>query len=247
MRAGHDGRDWNVIARSEDGVRFETVAELPSSRFGARWVEKPTLLRTPQGRWRLYVCCASPIDASWWVELVEADDLAALATAPSRTVMPAIPGLAFKDPVVVLDGAGWRAWVCAHLLDLPGAEDRMRTDYATSPDGLTWTWHGTVLNGRAGQWDERGVRVTSVLPDGRVFYDGRASREENWFERSGVAAPGADGTLHAVCDEPVDVRYVDALRLPDGRFRLYYEARRPDGAHQLRTELSPRVAGSGPP
>ena len=78
------------------------------------------------------------------------------------------------------DGTGWQAWICCHPLDEPGEEDRMTTAYATSDDGLAWEWHGTVLAGRPGAWDARGARVTAVLPDGTVFYDGRATKDENF-------------------------------------------------------------------
>lgn len=148
---------------------------------------------------------------------------------------------AVKDPIVRPTADGWELWVCVHPLDVPGAEDRMSTAYATSDDGVTWRWHGTVLAGRAGHWDARGARVTTVLPDGRVCYDGRATAEENWFERVGIAAPTGDGhALQAVGDVPVaDVRYLEVLALPAGGHRIWYEARRPDGAHELRTELHP--------
>ncbi|GAA4979615.1 hypothetical protein [Kineococcus glutinatus] len=241
-RRGHDGTDRNVLAVSADGVAFEEVGRLESARFGARWVERPTLLRTPAGRWRLYACCASPSGPQWWIEVLEADDLPGLVDAPSRRVLEPVPSqgpVAVKDPVVQVREGIWTAWVCCHLLDVPGAEDRMRTDVATSTDGLTWTWRGTALAGTPGAWDARGARITCVLPDGTALYDGRASREENWFERSGVAAPGPGGRLRPAPGGPVDVRYVDVLPLPGGGARLYYEARTPDGSHELRTELAP--------
>jgi hypothetical protein len=42
----------------------------------------------------------------------------------------------------------------------------------------------------------------------------------------------------------VDVRYLDVIALPDGNWRIYYEARLPDESHELRTELVPGAAGS---
>ena len=131
------------------------------------------------------------------------------------------------------------AWICCHPLDAPGAEDRMSTAYATSADGLTWDWHGTVLTGRPGMWDARGSRVTSVLSDGRASYDGRASKEENFHERTGLARwDEASGRLVALGAGPVsDARYVEVVALPLGGYRLFYEAPLPDGSHELRTEL----------
>jgi hypothetical protein len=111
----------------------------------------------------------------------------------------------------------------------------MLTRYATSPDGVEWTWHGTALGARPGAWDARGARVTAVLA-GAAYYDGRASKEENFRERTGLAA-GFE-RLRARTDGPIaDVRYVDAVHEPGGALRLFYEAPRPDGAHDLRTEL----------
>jgi hypothetical protein len=135
----------------------------------------------------------------------------------------------------------WHAWVCCHPLDEPGEEDRMVTRYASSPDGVDWTWHGAALTPRLGSWDARGVRVTAVLPRG-AYYDGRASKDEDFRERTGLAAGVAtDGLptarLRAHDERPIaDVRYVEAVREPDGALRLFYEAPRPDGAHELRTE-----------
>jgi hypothetical protein len=239
VRNGHDGIDQTVIARSADGEALTTVATLDQSRFGAQWMQRPAVVRTGQGRWRLYICCGTPASKHWWIEVLEADDPAGFASADPRPAFPGDDRTAVKDPIVRQVDGRWEAWVCCHPLDVPGAEDRMSSAYATSRDGLAWDWHGTVLAGRRGAWDARGARLTCVLPDGRAAYDGRASAEENWFERTGLAVPtGRDGRFAQVEDSPViDVRYLDVLPLPEGGFRIWYEARLPDESHELRTEL----------
>jgi hypothetical protein len=239
VRNGHDGIDQTVIARSADGESFATVATLDQSRFGAQWMERPAIVRTEQGRWRLYVCCGTPETKHWWIEVLEAGDPAGFETAEARPAFPGDERTAVKDPIVKLVDGRWHAWICCHPLDVDGAEDRMSSAYATSDDGLTWDWHGTVLTGRPGTWDARGARLTSVLRDGRAAYDGRASAEENWFERTGLASSSGsqDGRFIQLEDSPVvDVRYLDVLPVPEGGYRIWYEARLPDESHELRTE-----------
>jgi hypothetical protein len=244
VRRAEGPDDANVLARTTDGVRLETVVTLDKRRWGAAMVERPALVRLDGGRWRLYVSCATPNSRHWWIGALEADGLEVLADADVRPVFPGDERTGVKDPVVRRDGGRWHAWVCCHPLDVEGAEDRMTTAYATSTDGLEWDWHGTVLAGRPGAWDARGARVTAVLPDGRALYDGRATAEENWFEKTGVALP-AGGRLAAVDGPPVSTaRYVEALTLPDGRTRIWYELRGPDGSHELRTELLAQALGN---
>lgn len=235
IRQGVDG-DLNVVAHSTDGEHFTTVAVRTRQSLGAAMVERPALIRLATG-WRMYVCGATPGTKRWWIGLLEAPELEGLATADVRPVFTGDAVTAVKDPVIRFDGRRWQAWVCCHHLEVPGAEDRMSTAFATSEDGRTWGWHGTVLAGRPGHWDARGARITSVLADGRVSYDGRASAAENWFERTGLAHPvGTGPDLEAVDDPVIDLRYLDVLPLANGDYRLYYEARRPDESHELRTE-----------
>ena len=233
-----EGRAATAVARSEDGEHLMTVATLEKERFGAMSMERPAVVRTETGRWRLYVCCATPGSKHWWIDVVEADDPAGFESADGRAVFPGDDHMAVKDPIVHRVPGGWEAWICCHPLDEPEEEDRMTTGYATSEDGLEWTWEGTVLAPRPGMWDARGARLTAVLPDGRAAYDGRATKEENWSERTGLARRTGDGgRLEQIGDAPVsDVRYLDVVTLP-GAFRLYYEAPLPDGSHELRTEL----------
>jgi hypothetical protein len=232
VRNGPNASDQTVIARSDDGERLETLVVLDQDFFGAQWTERPALLRDERGDWRLYVGCATPGSKHWFIAGLGAPTIEELADADPRTVIAGSPLTAVKDPIVQRSGAGWEAWICCHLLTIPGAEDRMNTAYATSADGWTWDCHGTVLAGRAGEWDARGARLTTILPDGRAAYDGRASAEENWFERTGIVRP--DGRRSPPL---ADARYLDALPRPVDGYRIYYEARLPDESHELRTEL----------
>jgi len=237
-----------MLARSVDGVRFEPVGEVPVSRFGAASLERPALVRRPDGGWRLYVSCATPDSKHWRIDALDADTVEALPDAPSVTVVPGDATVGVKDPVVEVDGGGWRMWVCCHPLETPGAEDRMVTRTATSDDGLRWVVGEPVLSPPEDGWARRGTRVTAVLRSGGVpvlYFDGRASAEENWCERTGLAAPDADGRYRAVGPGPVAgspyprgaLRYLTVVPLPQGGHRLYFEAARPDGAHDLFTQV----------
>ncbi len=235
-----------VVARSADGVVFETVAELAREVFGAESFERPALVRRPEGGWRLFLSCATPGSKHWWIEAVDADSLEGLAQGRRTVVLPGSDLEAVKDPVVVVDESGWRMWVCCHPLDVPGHEDRMTTKYATSRDGLHWDWRGEVLAPTAGSWDARGARVNAVLTEQplTVLYDGRPTAEDNWHEVTGIAREVdgrlvADGAGPVACSPYSDgaLRYASAVPLPDGSTRFYFEAARPDGAHDLMTSL----------
>jgi hypothetical protein len=120
VRNGHDGIDQTVIARSVDGVTLTPVATLDQSRFGAQWMERPAVVRTDRGRWRLYVCCGSPETKHWWIDVLEADDPAGLQMAEARPAFPGDDRTAVKDPLVRLVDGRWHGWICCHPLDVPG-------------------------------------------------------------------------------------------------------------------------------
>lgn len=245
------GRGYaNVIARSDDGLRFEPICTLDRDDFDADSLERPALVAVPGGGWRIYVSCATPGTAHWRVDLLEADDPSGFTASRRRTVLPGNEAIAVKDPVIRYDGSSWHLWASCHPLDVPTETDRMVSDYATSVDGVDWTWHGTALRGRRQTWDSRGTRIASVLVDGAAviaYYDGRASAGENWEERTGIAVgvgydafTGIGETATAVSPYGSGcLRYVDVVDLPGGARRLYFEASRPDGAHDLMTQHFP--------
>lgn len=237
-----DGRGVAVVvARSDDGVHFEPVVEVAREAFGAESFERPVLVPLREGGWRLYLSCATPGSKHWWVDSLTADTVEDLPRGARRVVHEGDAGTGVKDPVITVGDDGYEMWLCCHPLDRAGHEDRMTTRRLTSVDGLAWTDRGEVLAGLPGAWDARGARVSAVLPDGAVLYDGRPDAESNWAETTGVAV--WDGTTLARTDHPPIAsphsdgafRYATAVPLPGGGVRYYVEAARPDGAHDLVT------------
>jgi hypothetical protein len=243
------GRGYaNVVARSSDGLRFETVATVTSDQFECASLERPALVRRPDGGWRLYVSCSTAGSKHWWVEAIDADTPAGLPTGTRTVVLAGDDTEAWKDVVVQVDDDGWRMWACRHPLDGGDeAADRMSTWFATSDDGLAWTMAAEALRPVADTWDARGTRVAHVVPyEGRwwALYDGRRSAEENWRERSGLAVGDSPGRLTAVAG-PVPEQVGRALRYAsvidvDGGRRVYFEVTGADGSHDLRTVYVPR-------
>lgn len=250
-----DGRGFAVaIARSFDGVAFEPAAVLDRDAFGAASLERPALVRRPDGGWRIYISCSTPGSLHWWVDVLDADTPAGFDPATRRTTLPGDEHTAVKDPVVWHDGPGdWRMWACCHPLPDPAEADRMVSRHAVSDDGVAWRWTGDELRGGQG-WDDRGARVACHIPGtggapDALLYDGRATAGQNWEEQTGVAIPDTEagpGAVHfglpggPAATSPHGgggLRYVSAVALPEGGHRLYYEAARPDGAHDLYTEL----------
>ena len=244
-----NGRGYAVaVARSADGVRFETVMTIKREWMQAESLERPCLVRTAAGRWRLYLSCATPGTKHWRVELLEAGDPAGFNARERLVVLPGDAKTGVKDPVIRHRDGRWHLWTSCHPLADPSEADQMITEYATSDDGLDWIWHGTALSGRSGLWDARGTRVSAVCyADGVIaaFYDGRASAVENYEERTGIATGTEPAALTAIgttaaAESPYagrGLRYLEVLPLGDGRHRLYYEMTRPDGSHELRTEV----------
>jgi hypothetical protein len=236
-----------VIAKSSDGVHFDTIQTIDKTSMDAESLERPTLLRTAEGSWRLYLSCATTGTKHWRVELLEAASPDSFDPTTRKVVMPGDEHWAVKDTVIAYRNGQWHCWATFHPLDEAHHEDRMVSRYATSADGIEWDWRpGDCLEPRAGMWDERGARVTAVyFADDYIvaFYDGRATAAENYEERTGIAVGTTADKFVAFGDAPFGqsanergLRYLDVVPLSDGSFRTYYEVATDDDSHELRTE-----------
>ena len=235
-----------VVAHSDDGVAFTPLVTLEKETFATASFERPALVARPEGGWRLYVSCSTPNSKHWWVDAIDADTPSRFTADGRVTVWPGDADTAVKDPVVSVRDEHWEAWVCCHPLDDPHETDRMTSRYATSADGLTWDWGPVALRPRthldARGHPHRGSAHRSRGP--RRLLHGRASVAENWNERTGIAVAGPGGEFVPVGYAAAAVspqgagalRYVSVVAVAGG-YRLYYEASRADGAHELRTEL----------
>src|SRR5262249_21853847 len=113
------GRGYAIaVARSADGVRFETLTTIAREQVAAESLERPELVRDRSGRWRLYLSCATPGTKHWRIELLEAVSPAEFD--PGRRVV-GVPGDAktrVKEPGVRLSGSR-QLWACWPPLSQP--------------------------------------------------------------------------------------------------------------------------------
>lgn len=260
-RGAEQERGWRcAIAESDDGVTFHDIWAVEKDELGTSSMERFSLLPTPDG-YALYLSYVDPQDARWRVDLIEADAPDEFSIAKAEPVLTAATTgtEGVKDPYTMRVGPA--VYMFASFA-APGFDehDRARahatsdiyntgvtthpTGLATSLDGRTFDWHGTVLDVGA-SWDRYQARLNTVLPMGQAFlgfYDGSAGAEENYEERTGLALSfDLENWRRLTPERPWvtstsatgSVRYADAVDMGD-EWRLYYEVTRPDGAHELR-------------
>lgn len=260
------------IAVSRDGVRFEDVWRAEKAQFDSTSIERCALVHTRDGRWHYFVSYVDGADGRWRTDRLEADTVESLDPASRVPVFAAEPlGIeGVKDPKVVVVGSVY--WMLLSYVPKPtddvaaeamhGTADVYNTGLllsctavASSFDAVHWQWHGDAMRPEptSGAWDAYARRVGTVWSDGAMFvgfYDGSASVEENYEERTGVAVSADLMRFRSLTPaEPAIVspdgsgslRYVDVVQV--GRTRwYYYEAARADGSHELRVSIVPSTA-----
>ena len=210
LQAGRGG--VTRVARSEDGVRFETVWEASKEAFGTTSIERSCLVKAGEGCWRLYVSYVDPGDGRWCIDLLEAPSPERFDAGRRRKVLRAadIDAEGVKDPYVFRVGAAWFMFVPygpRGTVHAGSSEDQLHrteagnvfatgrilhpTGLAVSDDGVAFRWLGdAVATGPAGAWDRSVARVSTIVhapPVFTVFYDGRTGDGDVYEDRTGYA------------------------------------------------------------
>ncbi len=268
-----EGRGWRIaVAESTDGIRFTEIWHATKEQFQSSSIERSCIVKTPAGRYRLYVSYVALPKNRWQIDLLEADDPRDWDPSRRLTILEpeAVDAEGVKDPVVFLLGGrtymfvpyGPRSSVAPGSTesDLHGTGNvftvpriKHPSGLAVSEDGVRFTWLGDATLPGSG-WDRQMARVSCILhtpPLFQVFYDGRTGEGDIYEDRTGLSVTHDLRTFHKLTpDGPLlrsphgqgCLRYMDAVPVGDRTF-FYYEYGRPDGGHELRVSVVEGIKG----
>ena len=254
------------IAESKDGKEFNDIWAGKATEFNSPSIERSALIKTPEGRYRLYVSYVEATDNRWRIDMLEADHPSRLDPAGRKPVLRPddVDSEGVKDPYILLIGGmyymyvpyGPRAAVApgSTARDLHGTGNVFTTalvahptGLAVSGDGVHFEWKGDVIR-PGGSWDCNVTRLACVVyvpPVFTAFYDGRTGKGDVYEDRTGIAVGLTPENFESLSrKEPAlsspwgtgSLRYMDIVPLRDC-FYYFYEQCRPDGAHELRGNI----------
>ncbi len=259
-----EGRGFlTCVAESKDGKEFSDIWAGKAAEFHSPSIERSSLIKTPEGRYRLYVGFVDGADNRWRIDLLEADHPSRFDAARRQSVLRPddVDSEGAKDPYVILIGGMYYMYVPygpkatispgSTTNDLHGTGNVFTTalvdhptGLAVSTDGVRFEWKGDVIRPGNG-WDCNVARLACVVyvpPVFTAFYDGRTGKGDIYEDRTGVAMGLTPDRFESLSrKEPVlsspwgsgSLRYMDIVPM-ENRFYYFYEQCRPDGAHELR-------------
>ncbi|MFO7945783.1 MAG: hypothetical protein R6V19_03075 [Armatimonadota bacterium] len=254
------------VAVSSDGVEFEDVWQATKEDIDTQSMEKACLMRAGEDLWRLYMSFVDD-DGRWCIEMTQASSVDAFDPRDRTPILNAdeCGAEGVKDPVIYNIGGllhmivsyAPNPEVAESSDDMHGTGDVFNTGIlkshsglATSGDGVNWSWQGDILSPPDSGWDQYCTRLNSVVYRDPVyvgFYDGSASVDENYEEKAGLCVSHdlrhweritLDGPFVESPHATKTIRYIEVVALEDA-LHYFYEWTRPDGSHELRTNVVP--------
>lgn len=261
------GRGTNCfIAESSDGINFKTIWQASKEDLDTMSMEKAALVKSLEGKCRLYISFVDPADDKWRTDMLEADSFDKLDPKNRSKIFAAddvgIEGV--KDPYVMI--VGRKYYMLLSYAPSPERSAELKSEMhatadvyntgltkshsalAVSSDGVNFDWFGDVFSPKDSGWDAYAARLSTVLyipPVFNVFYDGSETVDENYEEKTGLAISFDLKHYERVTEAgPIltsphasgSLRYMDAITLKDNIY-YYYEYARPDGSHELRLNI----------
>lgn len=262
------GRGYECrIAESSDGINFKDIWRAEKSYFGGISLEKASLIKTLEGKFRLYISYVDPEDNKWRIDMIEAESIENLDPNKKIKIFTAsdlqIEGI--KDPEVIIIGGLYYMFVS--YAPSPKNVDsitkkRMHetadvyntgitkscTGLAISHSGISFKWIGDILSPPETGWDSYATRITSILYDPPVFYafyDGSKDVSENYEEKLGLAVSlnlinfERISIDRPIITSPYSSKSIRYLNAVcvDRKIFYYYEIALDDGSHELRVSV----------
>ena len=249
------------IAKTTDFKKFEDVWAVQKSAYNSASIEKSTLKRGLDGRWRYFTSYVAPEDGRWCTTINKADSVESLDPANTQRLFTAtnfdLEGV--KDPWLIDVNGTYHLFLSVAIntastndsshesLDIFNTgECKSATALAISTDLDNWDWQGIVLQPEGDTaWDKYCRRINSVLPlAGKyyAFYDGSEGHHQNYEERTGLAVSNDLRNWEILSpDAPCiisphttgSLRYIDAQHHGD-EIIFMHELTRDNGAHEMR-------------
>lgn len=264
VRKPHPERGFACeLAESVDGIHFTTVNSIYAASFNSPSFEKSALIEDEDGRFRLYLSYVDPETRRWRIDLLRAQDPAALDAASSISILKAehLNSEGVKDPCV-FRLAGRYYMMASYLPNLEGVDhaklheiqdasaiglSQVYSALLDSPDGIRFRFVRDLLV-PGSHWDRLSTVATTVMltpPWFTIFFDGRRDASDSYEGKAGLAVTSdfetvtkldVYGPRFASPHATGSLRYVDVVQFPD-RAYFYYEYARPDGSHELRVNV----------
>ena len=211
------------VAESDDGVNFTTIWTGKKEEFGgAESIEAAALIKSLDGKYRLYISYVNPSNRKWDLDLLEADHPSQFDPAKRIPIYGAedLDSEGVKDPYVAIVGGQYYLFVHyaprallpddATYDELHGTGNVFATDkgkgssgLAISSDGINFTWMGDILP-PGKHWDRKLTRIDTMLYEPPVFtilYSGRSDVKETYEDRTGIAISLDLQTFHKLTEE----------------------------------------------